>query len=251
MYYPGFATSSTYIATDVGVFISTNFGSSWTELANGLPNTVAMHLDYHQAMKKLRLATHGRGVFEMQLSMPQLNVLVKAMPEGFYNVPTAKLNMRDTMRVYLRNISAPYAIVDSSVRVIDSVSLSASFTFNTAPTGTYYLMLKHRNSIETWSKAGGQFVQNGFTNNYDFTVSNTQAYGNNESLTGGLYGIYGGDINRSGNIDLTDIILVYNDAANFHEGYVQTDVTGDRLTDLSDIILTYNNSSHFVMVVRP
>jgi hypothetical protein len=31
-----------------GVFFTSNYGASWVELADGLPNTVAMHLDYHQ-----------------------------------------------------------------------------------------------------------------------------------------------------------------------------------------------------------
>lgn len=67
IYYPGFATSTYLVATDVGVFISTNYGSSWNELADGLPNTVAIHLDYNVAGNKLRVATHGRGVYETSL----------------------------------------------------------------------------------------------------------------------------------------------------------------------------------------
>lgn len=67
LYYPGFATSTYLVATDVGVFISTNYGSSWSELADGLPNTVAIHLDYNVAGNKIRVATHGRGVYETSL----------------------------------------------------------------------------------------------------------------------------------------------------------------------------------------
>jgi hypothetical protein len=67
IYYPGFATSTYLVATDVGVFISTNYGQSWTELADGLPNTVAMHLDYNLLGNKLRVGTHGRGVYETSL----------------------------------------------------------------------------------------------------------------------------------------------------------------------------------------
>jgi photosystem II stability/assembly factor-like uncharacterized protein len=63
-YYPGSATSTIIAAMDVGVFISTDWGSTWQELAQGLPNTVAMHLDYHQTSGKLRIGTHGRGTWE-------------------------------------------------------------------------------------------------------------------------------------------------------------------------------------------
>lgn len=64
IYYPGTSTSILYAAMDIGVFFTDNYGSSWVELADGLPNTVAMHLDYHQATNRLRIGTHGRGVWE-------------------------------------------------------------------------------------------------------------------------------------------------------------------------------------------
>ena len=64
IYYPGAATSIYYAAMDIGVFFTSNYGTSWVELADGLPNTVSMHLDYHQATNKLRIGTHGRGVWE-------------------------------------------------------------------------------------------------------------------------------------------------------------------------------------------
>lgn len=65
IYYPGTSTSILFCAMDIGVFVSTNYGSSWQEMAEGLPNTVAMHLDYHQGTNKLRIGTHGRGVWEL------------------------------------------------------------------------------------------------------------------------------------------------------------------------------------------
>ena len=64
IYYPGSSTSIYYAAMDIGVFFTDNWGTTWTELADGLPNTVAMHLDYHQATNTLRIGTHGRGVWE-------------------------------------------------------------------------------------------------------------------------------------------------------------------------------------------
>jgi hypothetical protein len=64
IYYPGVPTSIYYAATDVGIFFSNDYGITWTELAGGLPNTVILHLDYHQSTNKLRAGTHGRGVWE-------------------------------------------------------------------------------------------------------------------------------------------------------------------------------------------
>jgi len=53
-----------FVATDVGVFLTSDNGTNWVELQNGLPNTVIMHLDYSPSNQMLRAGTHGRGVYE-------------------------------------------------------------------------------------------------------------------------------------------------------------------------------------------
>jgi hypothetical protein len=65
IYHPGYATSVYLVAMDVGVFMTNNYGNNWIELAQGLPNTVAIHLDYNQTANKVRIGTHGRGVYEI------------------------------------------------------------------------------------------------------------------------------------------------------------------------------------------
>jgi len=70
------SSPGTYLAaTDVGVFITENYGTTWTELTDGLPNTVAMHLDHHVTTGKIRVGTHGRGVYETMLTQATLAVL--------------------------------------------------------------------------------------------------------------------------------------------------------------------------------
>lgn len=53
-----------FVATDIGVFLTQDNGTSWVELPNNLPNTVIMHLDYSPINQMLRAGTHGRGVYE-------------------------------------------------------------------------------------------------------------------------------------------------------------------------------------------
>jgi Secretion system C-terminal sorting domain len=62
------------VATDVGVFISTNQGDSWLEVAEGLPNSIALDLELN--MPILKTATHGRGVWEVSLSAAGQNFKV-------------------------------------------------------------------------------------------------------------------------------------------------------------------------------
>ncbi len=66
--HPDFPDSWFAVATDVGVFFTEDGGVIWNELSTYLPNTVAMHLDYNVKGKKLRVATHGRSVWEITLT---------------------------------------------------------------------------------------------------------------------------------------------------------------------------------------
>lgn len=174
-----------------------------------------------------------------------------ALIEGFYD-NNSNLLISDTLRVYLRNSLSPYAIVDSAMSFLNS-SGTGIFNFSKAVNGVnYYLQLKHRNSIETWSDSAKSFINSNL--NIDFTPSVSKAFGNNMIQVDNSpvkYAVYNGDVNQNATIDLSDVILVYNDATNFVSGYNVTDVNGDNISDLSDVLITYNNSSNFVSVIRP
>ncbi|MDQ3020780.1 MAG: M12 family metallo-peptidase [Bacteroidota bacterium] len=172
-------------------------------------------------------------------------------PQGFYNTSTLNLNMRDTVSVYLRNTTVPFAIADSGKTVIDSVTLSGSLTFNSAPTGTYYVVVRHRNSIETWSKSGGESYVMGTAFSYDFTSAITQAFGNNLILRSTEYCIYSGDVNQDYSIDLSDLAQIDNALSNFANGYVPEDLNGDFFVDLADYTFADNNAANFVTRIAP
>ena len=174
---------------------------------------------------------------------------IKLSPEGYYNGVTQ--NMSDTVTVYLRNNLSPFAIADSATAVIDSITNNGSFVFKNITSGTYYIQTSHRNSLDTWSKSGGESITAGVTESYNFTSAGTQAYGNNLYLKNGLYCLFGGDMNKDGLIELSDLLQIYNDGASFAIGYVNSDLTGDNLVDLSDLLIVYNNASNFVSKKSP
>ena len=171
--------------------------------------------------------------------------------QGFYDSGT-NVMVQDTVRVYFRNGSSPYAIVDSTKAYMSS-SGTGTFTVSNISNGVpYYIQLKHRNSLETWSDSAKTFAGNSLT--FNFTTAGSKAYGSNMPAIDASplrFGIYSGDVNQEGNVDLSDILLVNNDAGGFVTGYVKTDVNGDNITDLSDLIITYNNSADFVSVEKP
>lgn len=162
-----------------------------------------------------------------------------------------QLSRKDTVKTYIRQSYLPYSIIDSAKSVIDSLSFRGLFKFLNVPTGTYYITVKHFNSIETWCKSGGTQMLITDTTFYDFTTSISQAYGNNLKLKSGKYCIYGGDVDQDGVIDASDLSLVDNDVINGVSGYVNTDVTGDNYVDAQDVSQIDNNSLNFVGVVIP
>jgi hypothetical protein len=111
-----------------------------------------------------------------------LNILL--LSEGLYNENMNLLNLKDTVSAYLRNSNSPFDLIDSSKAVIDTLNFTENFVFQNAASGTYYAQVKHRNSLETWSKTGGEVFTSGDTLNYDFTTSQSQAFGNNLTLKG-------------------------------------------------------------------
>ncbi|MBU1984130.1 hypothetical protein KJ815_06960, partial [bacterium] len=64
-----------YVGTDLGVYSSTNGGSSWASYSNGLPNVVVDDMALHPTSGTLRVATHGRGMWETATAPPSLTVV--------------------------------------------------------------------------------------------------------------------------------------------------------------------------------
>ncbi len=182
---------------------------------------------------------------------PVVTLNLTMLIQGFYN-STTNLMIQDTARVYLRNSTAPYAIVDSAKAQLSNAGAGV-FSFGNAVNGiNYYIQLKHRNSIETWSKTVQTFTGSSLT--YNFTTAKTQAYGDNlkqVDTSPVRFAAFSGDVNQDGTIDATDLSRVDNDAFNSLSGYVPADVTGDNFVDAQDVSIVDNNAFSSVSVVSP
>lgn len=176
------------------------------------------------------------------------NLQLSVLAEGLYDSLTS-VSVRDTFRVYLRWAQAPYQIVDSSSSVVGSDG-RGSFNFRNAQLQQpYYITVKHRNSILTWSAVPVTFT--GYQASYDFTQSQSAAYGSNLVRKGIKYCLYTGDIDLDGVIDTQDLGLADNAALSFSTGYLPEDLNGDSFVDLEDLQIAGMNSSRFVIVISP
>ena len=182
----------------------------------------------------------------------KISVRLFTLPEGKYNSTFNLLSKRDTVSVYLRNSASPFQLIDSAKGVIDSINYSNIFAFSKPTSGYYYIVIKHYQSVETWSKAGGEYlIKDTSVHNYDFTSNPSQAYFNNMVLKGTKYCLYSGDVDQNGYINLSDVLSIYNDVGGFSIGNVINDLTGDNVVDLNDLLISYYNTNNFIRIRRP
>jgi hypothetical protein len=227
--------------------ITTNGGASWAQTNPGFSTTV----DLAFPTKKVWFTVSDRnGSFQVGRKYETNNTVSVNTTlgiEGFWN---GNSQVVDTVTIQLRNSTSPYAIVATGKKTLTPGIGYGSYEFSSLAAGSYYIVVKHRNALETWSAAPVAMTPGG-NYNHDFTAAASLAYGNNMVFKLGRYCIYSGDANQDGAIDGTDYSLVDNDAFNFVSGYVSTDVTGDNTVDASDASIIDNNAYNFIGRITP
>ncbi len=99
--------------------------------------------------------------------------------------------------------------------------------------GTYYITIKTRNHLETVSSIPIDFSLT--PREYDFTDAAGKAFDSNQlQLEPGVFGIYAGDINQDGSIDIDDSGPSIISVRSGDMGYIVTDITGSGSVDIDD-----------------
>jgi len=159
-------------------------------------------------------------------------------------------NAADYIDVELHNSTNPSIIEASFTNQILGTNGVCQITIPSSLSDAYYIVIKHRNSIATWSAIPISF--NGQNIFYNFTDAVNRAYGDNlKQVASGVYAIFVGDVNQDELVDGSDMSETEIDNNNFISGYVSTDVNGDGLVDCSDMSLVENSNNSFVSVINP
>ncbi|MEN9332680.1 MAG: hypothetical protein RLZZ94_1770, partial [Bacteroidota bacterium] len=155
----------------------------------------------------------------------------------------------DTIRVELRD-AATGVNVEASATGVLSTDGTVAFSLPGSVVGnSYYIVVIHRNSIQTWSASA---VTLSSSTSYDFTTAATQAYGDNMlEIETGIFAIYSGDMNQDEFIDPFDYGIYSDDNNNFASGYYATDLNGDGFVDPFDYAIYNENNNNFVMSSHP
>jgi photosystem II stability/assembly factor-like uncharacterized protein len=73
-------SNSLYAGTDIGVYHSSDGGANWLPYGNGLPKVAVFDVKISNVQRYLRVATHGRGIWEIGIPGRQLPVIRTAPP---------------------------------------------------------------------------------------------------------------------------------------------------------------------------
>lgn len=169
-----------------------------------------------------------------------------ALIEGLYNEAGM---IPDTVSIELRNPQEPYSLADETKILLDQNGNGTGRFFNAVNQTPYYLVLKHRNALETWSSAPLVFSGNQLT--YDFTISKDKAFGDNLKLIGSKWCIYSGDINQDGLIRTDDLMMVFSDNIGGVQGMVITDLNRDGFVEIEDLNIVFTNNVLEIKAIRP
>lgn len=178
----------------------------------------------------------------------QLKLNLKAYLQGYYNTGSGQMNdvlymegqynsassVTDTITVELHETTSPFALKFSSKTLL--YQNGQAIIKGKGHLGqSYYVVIKHRNHLETWSAMPVTLSSN---TTFDFTISNNQAYGQNEvAVQNGVYALYSGDLNQDGAVDAFDYVVLDPDIYDGASGYLATDLNGDGSVDVFDYVI--------------
>ena len=181
---------------------------------------------------------------------------IKTYLQGFYignGQMNKSLNPADTLAdtITVNLVDPVTKNISYTTKALLSIYGNAYAYFPQAAIGrTYYIVLKHRNSLETWSAS--TFGFNSQDTLYNFSDAANKAFGNNMVLVStGVYALHGGDINQDGFINIADFQLLNSNIGLFYSGYIKEDVNGDKIVESSDYSFMENKLSTSVSVLKP
>ena len=128
---------------------------------------------------------------------------------------------------------------------------TAAFDLSAELQDKYHIVIKTRNHLETVSALPVCFSGTA-TVSYEFTSSDTKAYGNNLAPLGNnRYGLFAGDVNQDGSVDINDLSATIDQVRQGATGYLPEDINGDGSIDINDLSPVIDNVRKGIGVVAP
>jgi PKD repeat protein len=192
------------------------------------------------ASKTLDLTVFLEGIYSGSGTMNQAN-------NG--SGPQYGVGISDQITVELHN-SVNYSIIEHTASNVDLGTTGlASITIPNSFSGSYYISIRHRNSITTTSAS--PIVFSASTIGYSFDLPSKAYNANLKQMPDGQWVIYSGDVNQDGVVDAFDLVDTDNHASTFGSGYLASDTNGNGMVDSADMILIDINAGNFISALHP
>ena len=223
---PSGATTSSIVVNPVNTSIYTVTGTSTTSgCSKSATRTVTVNCG-----NNLNLKTVIQGYYQGTQTMSS-TLLNQGQPNS--------ITQTDSIQVELRQTVAPYNIAYLVSGVLQTNGNFDCYLPSTVNGNSYYVVVKHRNALETWSSSPLLFST---ITSYDFSTASTKAYGNNMvEVEAGVWALFSGDLNHDGSIDVFDFMLMYPDITQGNSGYYPDDLNGDGSVDIFDFMVIEPN----------
>lgn len=133
-----------FIGTDVGVFYRSATDDDWAILGAGLPNVIVNDFEIHYATKKLRAATYGRGIWEIDIDPTFLGI-----EELKSNVLTILPNpTKDIVQIQLADVKGVseitiYNIIGGVIQNFSTEKLQLDIDMTPFGSGIYLVNIKN------------------------------------------------------------------------------------------------------------
>ncbi|MBK8363130.1 MAG: hypothetical protein IPL24_05425 [Bacteroidetes bacterium] len=165
-------------------------------------------------------------------------------------VPGATGAETDTITVEIYDAST-FLLAGSAKAVLMTDGSATAVVYGSD--GQYYIAIRHRNSILTWSSVDIALAT-ATPASYDFSSSLANVFSGwmADDFSEGIYSIFTGDINQDEFVDAADFPQYDNDnAAGACCDYYVTDLNGDGFVDAADFPSYDNNNSAGVFSIHP
>lgn len=140
-----YQTTTIYVATDIGVFMSTNSGTSWYNMNTlGLPNVHVNELEINSNKTYMYAATYGRGMWRIPLTSAvnpySISGKVRTVANANYPGVTVYLKKKSTW-TWTQSLNPGTGIPDNNATGISS-TMAVAKTYTVAG-GSLYLNITH------------------------------------------------------------------------------------------------------------
>lgn len=157
MYDPLFP-NNLYVGNDLGVWFSPDYGNTWVDFNDSLPEAImVMDLDYSPVNRKIRIASHGRGVYQRDLAAiapssidsPLPNAKLSIYPNPVEDIVNLKLKEDQLFDFEVFDLKG------NSVKNGKDIPADMGISVKELNSGTYVLRV-----ISNGRKMNGKFLKN-------------------------------------------------------------------------------------------